>query len=349
MEPDHKPSMSKQHPTLFITHRGERHQQAALQASPDELILEMRRSPSKEELIALLPGKEFLITERNGIIDVDVIKAGKNLRLIQRLGSQTYDIDLNAARSAGIPVCFLPIRTCIMVAEHMFLQILALAKRLREVMDIAQEANDWAQAPQLCDEDYFAYNWSNRQDIHGLWETTVGILGFGEIGTELARRLRGFGCTVLYNKRNPLPETAEQELNIQFATREELLAKSDYVCMLMPYFPEMAQTLNADFFAHIKPGACFVSCGGSGIVDEKALLEALHSGQLSGAAVDTFTWEPIAPNDPLLPLARHPRSNLILTPHTAAGSGSAQPNERLGDYINLMRVLHGGKLVGRLV
>jgi lactate dehydrogenase-like 2-hydroxyacid dehydrogenase len=200
----------------------------------------------------------------------------------------------------------------------------------------------------LCDEDYFAYNWSGRQNIKTLGEATIGILGFGEIGTELACRLKGFGCTVLYNKRNQLPGNAEHELNIQFASPEDLLANSDYVCMLMPYFPETKQSLNTDFFARIKPGACFVSCGGSGVVDENALAEALRSGKLSGAAVDTFTWEPIAPNDPLLPLARQPRSNLILTPHTAAGSAAAQSNERLGDYINLIRVLHGGKLVGQL-
>jgi phosphoglycerate dehydrogenase-like enzyme len=342
---DKKQSIINQHPTLFITQRGSRHQQAALDAAPGEFMVRMLRSPSKEEIISQLPGKEFLITERSGIIDADVINAGKDLRLIQRLGSQTFDIDLAAARSAGIPVCYLPVRTCINVAEHMLMQILALAKRLREVMDITLEAKDWGHVPQLCDEDYFAYNWSSRQGINTLWESTVGILGLGEIGTELARRLQGFGCTVLYNKRKPLPAFTEQDLNIRFASQEELLAKSDYVCMLMPYFPETAQTLNADFFKHIKQGACFVSCGGSGVVDEKALNEALISGHLSGAAIDTFTWEPIAQNDPLLPLARQPRSNLILTPHTAAGSAAAQSNERSGDYINLTRVITGDKLV----
>ena len=94
------------HPTLFITHRGERHQQAALDAAPAELDVTLRRSPSKDEIIALLPGKEFLITERSGEIDADIIRAGHDLRLIQRLGAQTHDIDLDAARAAGIPVCY---------------------------------------------------------------------------------------------------------------------------------------------------------------------------------------------------------------------------------------------------
>lgn len=337
------------HNTLFITHRGLRHQRAALEAAPPELEITMRRTPSKEEIIELLPGKEFLITERTGEIDADIIAAGKNLRLIQRLGSQTYDIDLEAARAAGIPVCYLPVRSCIMVAEHMVLQMLALAKRLREVEDLTLEANDFGQPPKRCDEDTFAYNWTGRENLLGLWGATVGILGMGEIGTELARRLRGFGCTVLYNKRNPLPKAAERELNVQFAGVDDMLARSDYVCMLLPFFPETEQSLGRDFFAKMKPGSIFVSCGGSGVVDEDALAEALRSGHLYGAAVDTFTFEPIAPDDPLLTIARDRRANVLLTPHTAAGTVAAASDERYGDYTNLMRVLHGEPLIGRLV
>jgi len=127
----------------------------------------LRRSPSKEEIIALLPGKEFLITERNGEIDADIIRAGKDLRLIQRLGAQTYDIDLEAARTAGIPVCTLPVVGCIRVAEHMLLQMLACAKRLRESIDVTLSAEDFGQPPRRCDENYFAYNWTGRRTSAG--------------------------------------------------------------------------------------------------------------------------------------------------------------------------------------
>ena len=341
--------MTQKYPTLFITHRGERHQQAALEAAPEELEITMLRSPSKEEIIASLPGKKFLISERSGEIDADIIQAGKDLQLIQRLGSQTYDINLKEAKKAGIPVCYLPVQSCIMVAEHMILQILSLAKRLREVMDLTTLADDFGHPPKLCDEDYFAYNWTERENLLGLWESTVGILGFGEIGNELARRLQGYGCHILYSKRNRLPEEAEQELNISFATQEELLAKSDFLFMLLPYFPETAQTLDAEFFAKMKPRSCFVSCGGSGVVNDQALADALASGHLYGAAVDTFTYEPIAKDSPLLPIARQPQSNLVITPHTAAGSASASSKSRIGDYINILRILNNGKLVGRLV
>lgn len=220
--------MSK-HPTLFITHRGLLHQQAALDAAPPELDITMVRSPSREEILALLPGKEFLITERSGIIDEEVIQTGKDLRLIQRLGSQTQDIDVDAAKASGIPVCYLPIRSCIMVAEHMMMQMLGLSKRVNEMREVMLSADTFGREPTLCTEDVFAYNWSDREDIRGLWESTVGILGMGEIGFELARRLRSFGCKVLYNKRNPLPAHTERELNVQYASWDELVSSSDFV------------------------------------------------------------------------------------------------------------------------
>ena len=136
-------------------------------------------------------------------------------------------------------------------------------------------------------------------------------------------------------------------MGIQFAAVDELVATSDYVCMLLPLFPETEQSLGREFFARMKPGAIFVSCGGSGVVDDEALAEAVASGHLYGAAVDTFTFEPIAPDSPLLPVARNPQANLILTPHTAAGASSANRNDRVDDYANLMRVLKGEALVGR--
>lgn len=338
-------------PALFITHRGERHQQAALAGAPPELEITIRRSPSKEEIIDLLPGKQFLISERSGVIDKEMILAGKDLRLIQRLGSLTFDIDLDAAREAGIPVSCLPVQSCILVAEHMIMQILACAKQLREMMEITRGAEDFGNPPRLCDEDYFAYNWAGCEGIRGLWGARVGIMGFGEIGAEVARRLQGYGCTIFYNKRTPLPVGAERELKISYLDTNDLIQSCDVVCMLLPYFPETALSLNDEFFHKMKPGSIFVSCGGSGVVDEDALARALQSGQLFGAALDTFTYEPIAKNDPLLPLANDPHMNLYLTPHTAAGSGpinNRPGEERYGDYVNIMYLLQGKELIGRI-
>lgn len=336
------------HSTLFITHRGLTHQQAALNAAPPELDITMVRTPSKQEIIDLLPGREILISERSGEIDADIIAAGKDLRLIQRLGSQTWDIDLPAARQAGIPVCYLPVLTCVNVAEHMMLQMLGLAKRLREVETITIEAGDWGMPPKKCDEDYFAYNWSAREDIRSLYGSTVGIVGMGEIGAELARRLRNFDCRVLYNKRNPLPAGAEEELQVEFAAMDDLLAQSDFVCLLLPLFPETEGIVNKAFIQKMKRGAILVSCGASGILNEAEVCDALEAGDLYGLATDTYAWEPIRDDNPLLRLARQKSTNILLTPHTAAGTVAARPEERQRDYRNILRLLNGQPLANRL-
>ena len=337
------------HKTLFTTQRGQRHQQAALDAAPADLEIVMRRATDKKEISALLPEMEFFISERAGVIDAEIVAAGKNLKLIQRLGSQVWDIDTEAAKRAGIPVCYWPVKTCVLVAEHMMMQMIGMARRIREMMKITSDAADWGQKPERGDEDHFAYNWSGRQNMGALWRSTVGILGFGEIGAELARRLKGFESRVLYNKRHPLPPQAEAELNLTYASRDELLQQSDFVCSLLPYSREADQSLDAAFFAAMKPGAFFAHCGSGAVVNEAALIESLRAGHLGGAALDTYTWEPLRPDDPLLELARDPAKNLILTPHIGSGTIAAHRNEREDDYNNLIAVLAGKALQYRLV
>lgn len=331
------------HSTLFLTSRGERHQQAALAAAPRELDITLRRDPTRAEILRLIPQMEFLISERLGVLDAEMIAAARNLKLIQRLGGQTWDIDLAAARRAGIAVCFLPVATCQLVAEHVVLQMLALVKHLGEVTQIALAAGDWG-TPQRCTEDYFADNWSRRKNIFGLRQSTVGILGFGEIGLELTQRLRAFDCTVLYTKRHRLPVSAEADLKITYATQNELLTQSDFICSLLPLFPETEQTLNAGFFAAMKRGAIFAHCGAGAVVDEGALLNALRSKHLAGAALDTYTYEPLRSDDPLLTVARDPLQNLILTPHIGSGTLASDNMHRTSDYMNIMALLTGKPL-----
>lgn len=341
--------MTTMHSTLFITDRGAQHQQWALEGAPPELAVVMRRAPSRSEILALLPEAEFLISERSGVIDAEMIAAGRKLRLIQRLGVQTWDIDVEAARRAGIAVCYLPIQTCALVAEHVLLQMLGLVKRVRELMAVSAAADDGRLPPRRCDEDHFAYNWSRRENIGGLMGKTVGILGFGEIGVELANRLKNFDGKVLYQKRKRLPPQAEAQLNLRYAAaREDVAAQSDIVVALLPLGPETDQCLNAAFFRQMKPGALFIQSGGSGTVDETALAEALRSGHLGGAAVDGFTWEPVPPDNVLIALAQDPLRNLILTPHVAAGAIPGTGQLRAGDYANLVAFLAGRELRYRL-
>jgi phosphoglycerate dehydrogenase-like enzyme len=337
-----KDDFMQRYSTLFLTHRGKRHQQAALEAAPEELEILLRRSPSKDEILELIPDMQFLITERSGTIDADMIRKGKKLRLIQRLGSQTHDLDLLAAKEQGIPVCSWPIVGSVMVAEHMLLQMLALAKRLRETMDITAEAADWGIETRQSDEDWFAYNWSGRKNFRSLWGSTIGILGLGEIGTELARRLNAFGCKLLYHKRTRLPPHAERDLNLSYALIDELVSESDFLCVLLPYSRETEKMINAGLISKMKPGSCIVSCGSGGVLDEMALAEALESGHLYGVATDTHDYEPLDERSPLLVPGRRVRANLVLTPHVAGGTPSTVYRaRRSGDYDNLVRVING--------
>jgi phosphoglycerate dehydrogenase-like enzyme len=340
---------------LFLTERSPRHQQDALASAPPDLAVTMLRHPSRAELLQHLADSEFLISERAGVIDGELIAAGPHLRLIQRLGSLTYDIDGAAAQAAGIAVCAWPIRGCILVAEHMLLQMLALVKKLPEAKAVAEAAGDWGRPARRTDENIFAYNWSGRTDIDGIAGATIGILGFGEIGAELARRLRGFQpAQILYHKRRPLPTSVEAELGLTYAPQDDLIAASDFLACLLPYYPETDHALNAATFARMKRSALLVHCGSGSVIDEAALADALRSGHLGGAALDTFEWEPLRPDNPLLPLARDPNGNVLLTPHTAAGAGAGRAavhgaGSRNSDYTNIGRWLRGERLLYRVV
>ena len=156
-------------------------------------------------------------------------------------------------------------------------------------------------------------------------------MGFGEIGAELARRLAGWEVTLLYNKRRRLPESLEAELSLTYVDIDTLFSQSDYLANLLPYFPCTDLLINAGYFAKMKDGACLVSCGSGSVIDEADLAEAINAGKLGGAALDTFEWEPIKADNPLIALAKA-GYNVLLTPHTAAGASPAATNEPIRYY-----------------
>jgi phosphoglycerate dehydrogenase-like enzyme len=334
--------------TVFTTERGARQQQLALDAAPDVLEVVMLRQPDMQTLSAHLADAQYLISERVGVIDAEITGAAPRLELIQRLGSLWHDIDLAAAQAAGVAVCYWPIRSVIRASEHAVMQMLALTKRLRETEAVALQASPHWGKSRRTDEDTFAYNWSGRRNVEGLWRKTVGILGFGEIGVELARRLQGWDCTLLYHKRRRLPEAVEVDLGIVYAAREVLLAQSDLLVNLLPYTPGTDLSLGADAWAHMKSGAYVVSCGSGSVIDETALAEAVRSGRLAGAALDTFQWEPLRADNPLLTLARQ-GYNVLLTPHVAAGATAAHLQGRHEEYANLLHHIAGRPLQYRVV
>ena len=336
---------------VFTTDRGKWHQEAALEAAPEGLEVIFLRNPGREELKRALKSADFLISERSGVIDQHLLESAKNLKLIQRLGSLIHDIDLEQAQKQGIAVCYQPIPGVIRVAEHLILQILALTKKIHEVEEIALEASpSWGESRKT-DEDTFSYNWSGRTGIGQIWEKTLGIIGFGEIGVELARRLRGWGCQVLYHKRAQLPERIEQELGIRYQDPDILLKESDIVVNLLPYLPATINYFDRTRIGDLKRGAILVSCGSGGTIDEGALAEAVVSGHLSGAAMDSFAFEPLQEDNPLV-LAARTGENILLTPHTAGGTEDDLPtdkSERWRDYINIIHYLSKKPLEYQLI
>lgn len=338
------------HKLLYVCPLAKVHQKSRVRAAPPDFEVIIEREPDRDLLLILASQVEFIVTERAGAIEIDreVLAAGEHLRLVQRIGSLAYDIDLEAARDLGVPVAYWPMDGCIAVAEHLMMQILVLLKRARAMHAVATSREPWNEGSRRTDEDTFSYNWSKQRDITGLLQMKVGVLGFGEIGSELARRLVGFRpAAILYNKRNPLASPVEEELGITFASVEDLLTESDIVVNLLPYSPSTDHFINEARLAAMKRDAILVHAGSGSVIDELALANALRSGWLSGAALDTYEWEPIRPDNPLLDLPAD--VNLLLTPHTAAAHPVVHTGEQRGYYDNPLRLLRGEELIHRIV
>ncbi len=340
--------MTSQSNLLFLSERSPRHQEWSRASAPATIEVTFLSHSARAAILAQLPTTDYLISERSGQIDAQLIDAAPKLRLIQRLGSLTHDIDLSAARSRAIAVCATPVYGCVLVAEHMLLQMLALAKKLPEVSAIAKAAGAWKPS-QRTDENIFAYNWSGRRGVRRITGSTVGILGFGEIGVALARLLTGFRpAQVFYHKRTQLPTAVEQELGLTYAELSQIYTQSDFLCCLLPYSAQTDHSLNADVFASMKQGAFLVQCGSGSVIDEPALAAAIRSGQLGGAALDTYEWEPVRADNPLVAMASTSQYNVLLTPHIANGTGDLPVAHRSGDYENVLRHLNGEELIDRL-
>lgn len=333
------PSVS--HPVLFLTDRGEWHQAQAQQAAPAELTVTILRRPSADELSHWLPTTQFIISERSEAVTGEMIGAAPNLRHIVRLGSLTVGIDLAAARAAHIRVSLQPIAGTIYVAEHLLMMTLAVLKRLGRSLWQADMADHGLPARQT-DEDTFAFNWLDLTDIDGLYDKTVAIGGMGEIGVELARRLQPFHLkALLYNKRSRYPAATERALGLTYADLDTCLTSANVFISLFPFVPGTEMLLNVDALAKLPRGAALIHAGSGGIIDEQAVIAAVRSGQLSGAAFDTYEYEPLQPDSPLVVYARDPRSNLLLTPHTAAASVN---EPRSNDYAEILRTLYNEPL-----
>ncbi|MCC7451918.1 MAG: hypothetical protein IT324_31210 [Anaerolineae bacterium] len=320
---------------LFLTDRGERHQRAAIKAAPPGIDVIMKRRRSEADLLPILPSIDFLISERNQPVTRTMIEAAPNLKLIVRLGSLSYDIDRAAARARDIRVSVQPVMGSIYVAEHVVMMILAVLKRLGRSMHTAVKATHGLPARRT-DENTFAFNWMDYGDLHSLYGKTVSILGMGEIGVELARRLRPFRVeAIYYNKRRRYPQDVEADLGLRYGEMLDCVEHADVLVTLLPFTAETDRSIHAGTLALMKPTAVLVHAGSGSVIDEQALVEALRGHKLAGAALDTYEYEPLQPTHSLVKLASDPDSNLLLTPHTAAAA--VGPTDRAEDFGEIAR------------
>lgn len=334
-----------QHEILWMTDRGNRHQERAVRAAPSELRVTICRQPSSEYLAEHLPKTNFLISERRGVIGQEIIQAAPKLSLIVRLGSLADDIDLDAAKKAKVLVSRQPIVTCMMVAEHCIMMALALLKKLNIAQTLVQSGNSERET-QRTDEDTFQYNWSGMGNILGLYAKKIAIIGMGEIGIELARRLVPFEPeTIYYQKRTRYPESVEDELGITFATLDECLTNAEIFFTLLPFSSETENIISREAIAKMPRGAMLIHAGSGSTIDETALVAALQHGHLGGVALDTFEYEPLSPKHPLVKMMQDPASNIILTPHIAAATLPMELSSRSRDYDEVMRFIRGMPLI----
>lgn len=251
-----------------------------------------------------------------------VVAAAPRMKLFHKWGVGIDNIDLEACRARGIQVARTTGSNAVPVAEFTVGLMLALARRIPWA-HASTAAGGWAKNEV----------WKRSVMVSG---KTVGIIGLGSIGKEVAKRLAGFGGRVLYNNRTRIAEAEERALGVHYRSRDALLAESDIVALNCPLTPETKGMIDSAALARMKPGAMLVNVARGGVVVEADLVAALRSGHLGGAAVDVFDQEPPPADHPLLHM-----DNVIVTPHCAS---TAFENSRRGVQHwldNIVRVSKG--------
>lgn len=286
---------------------------------------------TKSDLKEQLKNYDCLVVRSATKVTADVIEdGGSKLKLIARAGVGVDNIDVDAATKNKTLVMNTPGSNTISAAELTCAMISALARQLPQANQSMKELK-WERSKFMGTE---------------LYGKTVGIIGLGRIGKEVATRMTAFGMTCVGYDPIVSAESAAQ-FRIQSMSLDEIWPIADYITIHVPLMPETANLINANVMSKCKPGFRIVNCARGGIIDEKALLDCLNSGQCGGAALDVFEEEPTKNFD----LIKHP--NLICTPHLGASSKEAQNRCGLdvaNQVVNYVKnnVLEGGVNANKL-
>jgi phosphoglycerate dehydrogenase-like enzyme len=287
-----------------------------------------------QQITALAEARYLVVRDQPAT--AQVLEAAPRLRAVIRLDSGSATVDETLCQQRGIPIFVVRSPTLVSVAEHTILLILALFKRfVRAMDDLRAGVVVGGVRPAVTTQKSYAYNWIGLSGFDALWGKRVGLVGLGKIGREVAIRLRAFGVEVAYTKRNPLATEEERLLGVRFLPRDELLQVSDCVSLHHRFDESSERYMGGREFALMRPGSYFVNTARGRLVDEAALLAALRSGHLAGAALDVFWYEPLPTDSPLLQA-----SNLILTPHVGGIPSAASSLIELGEAGRLIQSHH---------
>jgi len=271
-----------------------------------------------EEQICRVEAADCVINSRGHLKwPADVLKQVPQLRMITTCSIGVDSIDLDAAAALGVTVSNVPGRTAQIVAEHALALMLGVARRLA-FTTAAVRNGQWV-----------------TPDNTVLRGKTLGVIGTGAIGREMIALGKAIGMQVQAWTFNPTAERSRQ-LGVPFVAFDRLLATSDVVSLHVKLTPDSRRLLGAEQFAQMKRGSLLVNTARGPIVDTRALADALHSGQLGGAAIDVFDQEPITPDNPLLDC-----EHVVLTPHTADQNAEGRDLLNSGAVENVLAFLQG--------
>jgi glyoxylate reductase len=269
---------------------------------------------SRDELAEAMADCDVLVSTVTDQLDAELIaNCGERLKLIAQFGAGVNNIDLDAAKAKGIMVTNTPGVFTDDTADLTMALILSVPRRLAEGEKLVRSGqwDGWRPSGMLG---------------HRVGDKTLGIVGFGRIGEAVARRARGFGLDIIYNKRKRLPASMEDDLGITWEEDlDRLVAKSDIISLHCPLTAQTENLISAARIASMKPNAYLINSSRGELVDEDALISALENQKIGGAGLDVYTHEP-AVNPRLLAL-----SNVVLIPHL--GSATFEGRQASGERV----------------
>ncbi len=293
---------------------------AEMEVWPDE------SPPSPEMLREKIAGVDGVLTNIMDRVDAGLLQAAGRLKVVSQLGVGVDNVDVAEATQRGVLVGNTPGVLAKATADIGFALLMSAARRVGESERWLRGGNWRIQ--------YHPMFWLG-QDIHG---STLGIIGMGQIGLEMARRARGFDMRVLYYSRTRKPDV-EAELSTEFVGLDRLLAESDFVSLHVPLTPETRHFIGEQELRQMKPSAILINVARGAVVDQTALYSALKDGLIRAAGIDVTDPEPIPTGDPLLTL-----DNLVVTPHIGSASMDARRETCLLAARNLVAGIEGRRL-----